>query len=174
MLTLIPFTPDHFATLPGWFGSEADIVQWGGPLLHFPLSDDQMAAMLAEGRSDPPTRLCWMAQDGDQLVGHAQIALDWRNGNATLGRVAIAPDMRGQGLAVPMLHLMLARAFAFDAIERLELHVYAWNHPAIRSYERLGFTTEGVRLSSVRVGTARWDTAIMRMLRSEWTDSASA
>ena len=174
MLHLLPFTPDHYSTLSGWFGSDADVVQWGGPYVHFPLSDEQMAGMLDEGRSDPPARLCWMAQDGDRLVGHVQIAFDWRNGNATLGRVAIAPDARGRGLAVPMLRLALASAFAFDAIERLELNVYAWNRPAIRSYEWLGFVTECIRLSSVRVGDARWDTAIMRMLRSEWTDGTPA
>lgn len=174
MIQLIPFATDHFATLSGWFSSEADIVQWGGPHVHFPLSDDQMTAMLAEGRSDPATRLCWMAQDGDALVGHVQLGIDWRNGNATLGRVAIAPAARGRGLAVPMIRLALIRAFALDAIARVELNVYAWNQPAIRSYERLGFVTEGVRLSSVRVGDVRWDTAIMRMLRSEWTGGAPA
>jgi len=152
MVHLLPFTPDHFPILSGWFSSDADVVQWGGPFVHFPLSDQQMTAMLDEGRSNPPARLCWMA----------------------LGRVAIAPDARGRGLAVPMLRVALASAFAFDAVERLELNVYAWNRPAIRSYERLGFVTEGIRLSSVRVGDARWDTAIMRMLRSEWTDSTPA
>lgn len=174
MVHLLPFTPDHFSTLSGWFDSDANVVQWGGPYVHFPLSDEQMTAMLNEGRSDPPARLCWMAQEDGQLVGHVQIAFDWRNGNATLGRVAIAPDARGRGLAVPMLRLALASAFDFDAVERLELNVYAWNRPAIRSYERLGFVTEGVPLSSVRVGDARWDTAIMGMLRSEWTDSTPA
>ena len=41
-------------------------------------------------------------------------------------------------------------------------------------YVKVPIVTEGIRLSSVRVGDARWDTAIMRMLRSEWTDSTPA
>ncbi|WP_327436717.1 GNAT family N-acetyltransferase [Sinorhizobium meliloti] len=33
------------------------------------------------------------------LVGHIQLAVDWRNGVARIGRVMVAPIMRGQGLA---------------------------------------------------------------------------
>ncbi len=165
---LVPFAPEHFAVLSDWFTSQADVVQWGGPLLSFPLTDEQLQAMLDEGDVVPPTRLCWMAEDDDMLVGHAQVGFDWRNGNALLARVAIAPRARGRRLAGPMLRLVLEQAFARPEIEKVELNVYAWNTPAIRSYERLGFKTEGVRRSSALVDGDRWDTAIMGLLRHEW------
>ncbi|WP_196907710.1 hypothetical protein [Candidatus Symbiopectobacterium sp. 'North America'] len=38
-LHLIPFTEQHFSILIGWFFSEKDIVQWGGPDLSYPLDD---------------------------------------------------------------------------------------------------------------------------------------
>lgn len=44
-----------------------------------------------------------------------------------------------------MLELVLAEAFSIDVMERVELNLYAWNAPAIATYERLGFQTEGVR-----------------------------
>nr|WP_313618177.1 GNAT family protein [Agrobacterium sp.] len=50
----------------------------------------------------------------------------------------------------------------------MELNVYTWNAPAIRTYAKVGFVPEGVRRSSVQVGDERWDTAIMGMLRAEW------
>ena len=53
-----------------------------------------------------------MAADAGDLVGHAQLAYDWRNGSARIGRVAIAPAFRGRGLAKPMLRLIMAEAFA--------------------------------------------------------------
>jgi RimJ/RimL family protein N-acetyltransferase len=168
MPQLIPFGPEHFTVLSDWFASQADVVQWGGPLLSFPLTDEQLWAMLAEADTVPPTRLCWMAEHNGTLVGHAQLGFDWRNGNALLARVAIAPRARGRGLAGPMLRLVLEEAFARPEIERLELNVYAWNTPAIRSYERLGFKAEGVRRSSALVNGERWDTAIMGLLRHEW------
>jgi len=168
-MKLVPFLPEHFALLAGWFPSQAAIVQWGGPQLRYPLDEDQMQAMLAEGKSNPPARLCWMAAQDEEITGHAQLAFDWRNGNATLGRVAIAPEMRGRGYAVPMLELFLAEAFHYPKIMRLELNVYTFNEAAIRTYERLGFVHEGTRRSSAVVGNERWDTSIMAILRAEYS-----
>ena len=165
---LIPFTPGYFSTLAGWFPTEAALVQWGGPKLRFPLDFFQMQAMLAGAASNPPTRQCWMAAQAPLLIGHAQVAFDWRNGNATLGRVAVAPALRGQRYAVPMLRLVIAEAFRHPRIMRLELNVYPFNSPAIRTYERLEFVYEGTRRSSAVVGEERWDTMIMAILRSDY------
>jgi RimJ/RimL family protein N-acetyltransferase len=169
MLTLIPFAPEHFALLSGWFRTEAEVVQWGGPLARFPLSHDQLQGLLHQGIADPPARLCWMAEKDAALIGHAQLSFDWRNGNAKLCRVGIAPEARGQRLAAPMLRLVIEKAFAFPDIARLELNVYTWNAAAMRAYEGLGFQLEGVRRSSVLVGDERWDTAMMALLRNNLT-----
>ena len=168
MLKLVPFTQWHFETLGNWFPNEADLVQWGGPFVTFPLETNQLEAMVAESAASPPTRLCWMAEIEGSATGHAQLGLDWRNGVALLSRVAIAPQARCQGLAAPMLQLVLEAAFAIPDIARVELNVYTWNQAAIRTYDRLGFQMEGVRRSSARVGHERWDTAIMGLLRDEW------
>lgn len=168
MVDLLPFSRAHFEELATWFANERDAVQWGGPSMTFPIDASQMNAMLEEMRAEPPTRMCWMARHDRELVGHAQLGLDWRNGNATLARVAIAPKARGRGLAAAMLSLVIADAFARCEIERVELHVFTFNIPAIRAYQRLGFKHEGVRRSSALVGSERWDTAIMAMLRDEW------
>lgn len=172
MLHLVPFAPEHFRVLSDWFTSQADVVQWGGPLLSFPLTGEQLWPMLAEADVVPPTRLCWMAEHEDVLIGHAQLSFDWRNGNALLARVAVAPRARGRGLAGPMLRPVLQEALSRPEIERVELNVYAWNTPAVRSYERLGFKAEGVRRSSALVDGERWDTAIMGLLRQEWQSEA--
>lgn len=174
MLTLTPFTPAHFRLLLDWFPTHAELVQWGGPPLEFPLSRDQLERMLAEGSSDPPARLCWMAESEGTTVGHVQLGFDWRNGNALLSRVAIAPDMRGRRLASPLIALAIERAFRFEGIERLELNVYTWNTPAIRTYERSGFVLEGVRRASALVDGERWDTAMMSLLRRDLPDGRSA
>lgn len=173
MSRLVPFAPEHFPVLCGWFASQADVVQWGGPLVSFPLTAEQLAPMLPETDTVPPPRLCWMAEHEGALVGHAQLVFDWRNGNAMLARVAIAPRERGRGLAGPMLNLVVRNAFAHSEIQRVELNVYAWNRPAIRTYERLGFKNEGVRRSSALIDGERWDTAIMGLLREEWTNPDS-
>ena len=60
---------------------------------------------------------------------------------------------------------MIQEAFSTPGIERLELNVYMFNQPALRTYEALGFKLEGVRRASTRVGEQRWDTGIMGLLR---------
>lgn len=172
MLTLRPFDIADFPLLSSWFPSLRDVVQWGGSHVTYPLSDAQMSAMLAEGSSELPTRRCWMACQDGEAIGHAQLAYDWQDGNARLGRVAIAPAKRGQGLAGPMVRLMMDEAFGTPGVERLELNVYMFNAVAIRTYERLGFKLEGVRRSSTRAGDERWDTGMMGLLRSEWRAAA--
>jgi RimJ/RimL family protein N-acetyltransferase len=167
-MRLIPFSPEHFSILPPWFPDKPAVVQWGGPMLRYPLDEPQMQSMLDEGTSDPPRRLCWMAAQDDRWIGHVQLAFDWRNGNATLGRVAIAPSSRGQGLAAPMLRLVMRAAFDIPEIMRLELNVYTFNLPAIKTYNYLGFLHEGTRRSSARVGAERWDTSVMSILRAEY------
>lgn len=85
------------------------------------------------------------------LAGHIQVALDWRNGVARIGRVMIAPEMRGKGLALPLLKAAVRQAFSNPEIERTELNVYSWNTAAIRTYIKAGFSHEGVRRSSAKV-----------------------
>ena len=166
---LVPLAPVHFPTLSGWFTSEADVVRWGGTGVRFPLDAPQLVLMLDAGRVEFPERLCWMVEDAaGTFVGHAQLGFDWRDGNARLARVAVAPAVRGTGLARPILALVVAEAFNHPGIERVELNVFASNMPAIKTYEALGFTHEGVRRSSARVGAERWDIAGMGLLRAEW------
>lgn len=167
-MRLVPFGREHFATLATWFASERDVVQWGGTAVRYPLDDEQMAAMLRLGETSPPERRCWMADDQSGVVGHVQLAYDWRNGSARIGRFAIAPALRGRGLAKPILRLIMAEAFADPAIERLELYAIAFNRHAIRIYEKLGFVHEGEARSAIRIGSERFGNLTMSMLRSEY------
>jgi RimJ/RimL family protein N-acetyltransferase len=73
-----------------------------------------------------------------------------------------------------MVTLLIDEAFRTPGIERLELNVYMFNQPAIRTYQKLGFTLEGVRRSSTRAGEARWDTGMMGLLRTEWRPADAA
>jgi RimJ/RimL family protein N-acetyltransferase len=168
---LIPFSREHFEILAAWFPDEAAIIQWGGPKLSSPLDTPQMEQMLAECQIIPPARLCWMAVHNNVLIGHAQLAFDWKCGNATLGRVAIAPDQRGHGYAQFMLKPVIDIAFSYPQIMRLELNVYSFNTAAIHTYEKLGFVFEGTRRYSVPVGNQRWHTNMMAVLRQEYNPS---
>lgn len=168
MIYLVPFAAEHFDELIGWFSTEAELVQWAGPTFDFPLDRRQLEGMLSETRSEPPERLVWaaLAEDG-RMVGHVQVAIEHRSGVGRLARVGVKPAERGHGFALAMLERAVDFAFAMPGMERLELNVYTFNAPAIRTYEKLGFSSEGIRRSSARVGTERWDTLMMGLLKGE-------
>ncbi len=164
-LRVVPATPEGLASLPSWFSTPEALAQWGGSGLSFPLDARQIGAMLAETRTAPPLRLAFVGIVEDETVAHAQVVLDWTDGIARLARFAVAPASRRQGLARPFLADVFARLDAVGDFPRLELNVYTFNTSAIALYESLGFVREGVRRSSVKVGSARWDTAIYAIIR---------
>ena len=164
-LRIAPATIERLASLPSWFSTPEALAQWGGSGLSFPLDTDQIEAMLIETRTAPPLRLAFVGLIEGETVAHAQVALDWTDGVARLARFVVAPAYRGQGLARPFLSDVFARLDAVGVFPRLELNVYTFNTSAIALYESLGFVREGVRRSSVKVGNARWDTAIYAIVR---------
>jgi len=164
-LRIVPATPERLTPLLSWFSTPEALAQWGGSGLRFPLDTEQIAAMLAETVTEPPRRLAFVGLAGDDTAAHAQLALDWTDGVARLARFAIAPPFRGRGLARSFLADVFARLDEVGDFPRLELNVYTFNTPAIALYESLGFAREGVRRSSVKVGAARWDTAIYAIIR---------
>ncbi len=167
-MKLIPFKPEDFPILISWFHSEAEVVQWGGPMMHYPLDETQLQDLLDECDTTPPRRMCWMVMEHGLEIGHIELWFDWRNGNATVQRVAINPEHRGLGYSKQMMQLVMEQAFTFPEIFRLELNVYSFNTTAIKTYTRVGFKHEGTRRSSTLVGDERWDTAIMAILRDEY------
>lgn len=175
-MQLVPFDRSHYTLLASWLPDQRAAVQWGGAQVRYPLDPQQFDVMLAQDSGPQPARRSWMALADGEYVGHGQIAFDWTDGNARLGRILIAPAARGQGWAPVMLRQLIDHAFSHPEIQRVELNVYTFNTPAIHLYTRLGFRWEGVRRSSVPsgMGDERWDTGMMGLLRPEWPPAEGA
>jgi RimJ/RimL family protein N-acetyltransferase len=89
-------------------------------------------------------------EDGE-LVGRLSVARDAHPASshvADLGlMVAQSARRRGVGWAL----LEAAVGWAREAgVRKLELHVFPWNEPAIRLYEKFGFEKEGYRKAHYR------------------------
>ena len=87
--------------------------------------------------------------------------------NLYLQRIAVARP--GQGIGTAFLGLVLDQAFGPLGAERFHLDCFANNIRAQRSYEKLGFTRDGVLRRAYRLADGtRVDLVMMAVLKSEW------
>lgn len=171
MIELAPFAEEDFERLIAWIDSPGTLQQWGQWRFSYPLDREQLDAYLAETRGDPPQRLAVKArlEDTGTVIGHAELNdIDLATGIATIGRVFIAPGMRGRGLCVALVQTLVSHAFTIYPLQRVDLMVYDFNRPALACYQRAGFSLEGVLRRVKKVGDEYWNLAIMSVLREEW------
>ena len=151
-----------------WFPTERDVLQWAGAGLAWPLKTREFGRLIKDHAGADPIREVWAVFEDDEMVGHFQLSFNRRLNTVGLGRIAIRPDRRGDGLSAGLMALILDRAFERNWVHRVDLLVYSHNTPAIRCYERAGFVLEGTRRQSTPIQDEVWDTHIMSILRFEF------
>lgn len=104
----------------------------------------------------------FVADSGGEIVGRLSLARDTHPAShhvADLGLMVAAPFRRhGIGRALLDQAVEWAREVG---IEKLELHVFPYNEPAIRLYEQFGFEREGLRKAHYRRGDELVDALLM-------------
>ena len=104
----------------------------------------------------------FVAETEEGIVGRLSVARDAHPASrhvADLG-LMVAPSHRRHGIG----RALLARAVEWGeeaGIEKLELHVFPHNEPAIRLYEQFGFEQEGFRRRHYRRGGELMDAVLM-------------
>ncbi len=168
-LCLRRFTKPEIAGLKAWFPTEEDVLLWAGASLSYPVRDRDIKALIKAHSVAEPVQEIWTVIAGNETcIGHLQIAYNHRLHQATLGRVAIAPDQRGKGYATALVQLAVIKAFERNWINRIELRVYDHNARAISAYLQAGFVYEGKRRQSTPINQTYWNTDVMSILRSEY------
>jgi len=98
-----------------------------------------------------PDAAVFVAEDEGGIVGRLSVARDPHPASrhvADLGLMVAAPARR-QGVGWALLEQAVAWAQT-AGVRKLELHVFPYNEPAIRLYERFGFVQEGYRKQHYR------------------------
>lgn len=90
-------------------------------------------------------------QSGGAVIGRLSLARDAHPASAHVADLGlmVAKDVRGRGVGRALLATAVEWARG-SGIRKLELHVFPWNGPAIRLYERFGFEQEGYRRAHYR------------------------
>jgi RimJ/RimL family protein N-acetyltransferase len=108
-------------------------------------------------------------RDGDRLIGSCQLnRIDRRNRACELQIRIGDADAQGRGYGTEALRQLLAHAFGPLGMERVGLHVLDGNEAALRAYEKVGFSREGVLRGAALIGGDRRDLVLMGILRSEF------
>jgi RimJ/RimL family protein N-acetyltransferase len=110
----------------------------------------------------------FVALDDHRVVGWADIVPAPTYAIAHRGSVGmgVLPGYRGRGIGRRLLEACIAKAWS-KGITRIELEARADNSHAIRLYEHLGFTQEGVKHRGMRIDGEYYDTVQMSLLRHE-------
>jgi RimJ/RimL family protein N-acetyltransferase len=164
---LRPLQPADCERLLTWIDSSDALWQWSGARsFTWPLDHGQLLRDLA-ARADAGGLLAGIDDTGE-MVGHVLIEAQHDHGLGHIGRVAVAPDRRGQGLGIALMRATVRHSFDELGLHRLQLMVYAFNAPAIATYRAAGFVVEGVARDSTLGSDGRWDGVTMSLLEPEY------
>jgi putative acetyltransferase len=79
--------------------------------------------------------------------------------------MAVRDDWQGQGVGMALMRAAVDLADKWLNLTRLELDVYVDNEPAIRLYEKFGFSIEGTMVNFAFRDGQYVDTYLMARLR---------
>jgi RimJ/RimL family protein N-acetyltransferase len=105
---------------------------------------------------------------GERIGFISLFDLHYPNASPTLALGIGEASYRGKGYGSEAIGLLLDFAFDELGVYRVSLRVMAYNTPAIRTYEKLGFVREGTQRGVVYREGARHDLHLYGILRDEW------
>lgn len=136
------------------------------------LRSESSVREMIEGLMKRPTRDYGFAirkKDTDELIGLTILdGILWNNGTCHVSIEIGEPSHRSRGYGREAMELVLDFAFQELNLHAVSLTVFSYNEPAIRLYEKLGFTKEGVRREYLHRDGKRHDLYLYGMLRREW------
>lgn len=132
-ISLRSFAPDDSDEILTWFADLDDLRLFAGSAAVWPLTRSDLESYARE----PDIASFVAVTAGAPVAGHVGV-VDEGAGVFRLARIAIAPRLRGRGLAVPLVEAALDEAVSLGA-RSAALHVVPGNVPALRAYTRVGF-----------------------------------
>ena len=132
-MSLMYPTEQQYLQVKGWFSNHQDIYTWGGPNMTYPMSDKDFLKLLT---ADHFKSFC-LLNEKQQLVAFGQYYR--RLEHHHLGRLAVSPQYRGQGLAKILITKILEQAFIEQSAKGASLFVFRDNIVAYECYQSIGF-----------------------------------
>ena len=108
-------------------------------------------------------------KDTNVPVGQtALLRIDYVSRAAVFYLAILRPECWSKGFGTEATQLMVDYAFDTLNLNRIQLHVYAENLLAIKIYQKVGFSREGILRQAMYRKGAYCDFWVMGLLREEW------
>lgn len=119
--------------------------------------------------------LIWVIEVEGHAIGHLRLhSLDTAARRARLAVGLFNPAYLSRGYGAKAIHLILAHAFERMHLHRVDLRTLAYNHRAIRCFEKCGFVREGIERETALVEGVWHSDVMMSILEAEWKQSRAA
>lgn len=163
-IELLPFDISHAAELISNIENKRMLLQFAGPVYHFPLTGEQLEADKADKNR---TFFRIAEKDNQKTIGHAQILL--KEHTFLLGRILIWDENnRGKGYGKQTIRKLLEYGFTHFDRDVAELNVYDWNAGAIECYQKVGFEIDPNTMSEVQIDDETWLSLNMKINKNRF------
>lgn len=162
-------TPEDIPTITRWY-HQSDLPRLYDATPAYPRSEAHWRKWLEDENADKNTFLFAIRPlESEPLLGIVDISgISWPHGNGWIGIAIGNAANQGKGYGYDAMQLILAFAFQELNLHRVQLTVFEYNIPAIRLYEKLGFTHEGAHRQFLQRDGQRYDMLLLGLLRHEW------
>jgi len=116
-----------------WFPDATSIRRWGGPEFRFPCNRHSFAEDMHWGRMASFS----LRKSAGELAAFGQLYL--RLGCINLARLAVHPELRGQGVGKRLVGMLMGVGSRLFQSDTFSLFVYRDNKPACACYRSMGF-----------------------------------
>lgn len=136
-MKLIKFKKQHFPILFNWVKEKEILFLFAGTAFQYPLDDVQMDAY----RFQHPDRKIYLClNDENEPIAYGEI-IPQGEGSARLGHLIIGGSQnRGKGLGQLFIKALNELAKKHFQIKNMDLFVIDGNAPAIKCYQKIGFS----------------------------------
>ena len=133
-MRLVRTTEEQLFELMKWFSSEGDLKKWSGPGFRYPYT---LASFVEDIKSDSIQSFS-LVDEHQYLFAFGQYYR--RLERCHLGRLVVNPQARGKGIIATLIKQLSEKGMKELQVSGCSLFVLADNHPAVRAYQKYGFT----------------------------------
>ena len=156
-MRLRPYIHSHdFDKIKNWIQDERTHAMWCANHMKFPIEKEDFAETLDkmyEKHGDCPFVA---VTDDDRAVGFICCSFCAESKESMLAFVMVDPKERGNGTAVAMLGLAAKYCFELLGADAVQLNVFDVNIPAVKCYEKAGFTARRLDKDAFAYNYEKW------------------